>query len=486
MTRRDATLSGSVNATIESRSSCSNADRHACVGQLGGEPLTPALGDDRPAGLDVLQARGERVLQAAASNRLPGLAVAEQPRAEAVAIPMVDLGGERVDDLGFARCRRPRTRAWHRRGGRRAAAHPRARARRAGARDQTLVSSRSIVPVLIAPCPPSRPPPRPRSAGRSSQRISSGSPRSGNGISTRVEVAREHGPREDRPRLVAEQADRVALEKCMSASIVTPASRASVAAWAAVEWPVSAARSCSSSANVASCTSRSASWLATAASHKARCRPRSRSCAPRAAARAPAPGERPRTFRRAGGAELRAGDEPRGRVRHPGSNSPGRWILVQDIAESLRDRDAPRRPARCCSRRARSTSPGASSTSSSSYRTRPGHAQRQRDQLAQARRAVDRQRPLAGSQVEGLQQSRGGRASGRRGSGSGTPRSARSGPPTARAGAGSPRRSRTGCGRRRGARAARAAPAAGWGSSRAVPAKKTERSIQPSLSAERR
>src|SRR5919198_3780799 len=48
------------------------------------------------------------------------------------------------------------------------------------------------------------------------------------------------------------------VDRCVSASSRTSASFAIVAAWSAVEWSVSAARSRSSSQNVASCTSRSA------------------------------------------------------------------------------------------------------------------------------------------------------------------------------------------------------------------------------------
>ena len=77
------------------------------------------------------------------------------------------------------------------------------------------------------------------------------------------------------------------------------------------------------------------------------------------------------------------------------------------------------RPRRRGSRRRRgaTASPASSSTRSSSYPSRPITRPRLADQLAQAARPVDRQRPLALGQVVGLQQARQAEDSGRRGSG---------------------------------------------------------------------
>ena len=113
-----------------------------------------------------------------------------------------------------------------------------------------------------------------------------------------------------------------------------------------------------------------------------------------------------------------------------------------------------------------STSPGASSTSSSSKRTRPATRMASVTQLAQARRAVDGQRPLARAQVERLEQAR--QPEPVVGVEVGQEHLGQLGQPdrAARAGAGSPRRSRTGSGRRRGAPAPPAARAARSGSSR--------------------
>ena len=91
---------------------------------------------------------------------------------------------------------------------------------------------------------------------------------------------------------------------------------------------------------------------------------------------------------------------------------------------------------------------------------------RQRDQLAQPARAVDGQRPLAAAQVERLEQAR--QAEPVVGVEVGQEHLGQLGQPdrAARAGAGSPRRSRTGSGRRRGAPAPPAARAGRSGSSR--------------------
>ena len=105
----------------------------------------------------------------------------------------------------------------------------------------------------------------------------------------RVEVARDHRLREDRARLVAQQPDRVARRDVGERQQREPRRRARRSPRrAAVECPVSAARSRSSSANVASWISTSARGRRPAAPRTAWCRPRRRACAPAAAARAPA------------------------------------------------------------------------------------------------------------------------------------------------------------------------------------------------------
>src|SRR5579884_3910149 len=69
---------------------------HAGVSELGGESLAPALGEDRPPGLHVVEAGRVGVLKAAAPDHLAGLAVAQQPEPEAVMFPVIELGGQTV------------------------------------------------------------------------------------------------------------------------------------------------------------------------------------------------------------------------------------------------------------------------------------------------------------------------------------------------------------------------------------------------------
>ena len=79
----------------------------------------------------------------------------------------------------------------------------------------------------------------------------------------RVEVARDDRVREHLARLVADVAREVARGEMREREQPHLGGARDSAAWRAVEWPVSRARSCSSSRNVASCTSRSARWAKT-------------------------------------------------------------------------------------------------------------------------------------------------------------------------------------------------------------------------------
>ena len=96
-------------------------------------------------------------------------------------------------------------------------------------------------------------------SGRAPALTRVGSPRSRNGTSIDVEVTRQDRRREHLARLARAGRLRSSAARCASARAARrPRHARSRAAWRAVEWPVSRARSRSSSRNVASWTSTSA------------------------------------------------------------------------------------------------------------------------------------------------------------------------------------------------------------------------------------
>lgn len=74
---------------------------HGGPGQLGGQTLPPAFGDDRPGELHRPPAGSIGVLEASATDELPGGAVAQQPQPEAVVLPQVQLTSETVLNIGL-------------------------------------------------------------------------------------------------------------------------------------------------------------------------------------------------------------------------------------------------------------------------------------------------------------------------------------------------------------------------------------------------
>ena len=75
-----------------------NRDLDRGVREFGGETLPPALGDDRPADLDLVLATHVACAEDRRDRRISPLpALAEQPEAEAVTLPVVDLRPKAVD-----------------------------------------------------------------------------------------------------------------------------------------------------------------------------------------------------------------------------------------------------------------------------------------------------------------------------------------------------------------------------------------------------
>ena len=207
-----------------------------------------------------------------------------------------------------------------------------------------------------------------------------------------------------------------------------------------------------------------------------RYRRRGRSCGPGGARPAPDPGAPLGPSRRAERDRTRARARARAAARVTGSNTPGRSVLVQDVAEcraAVGDRHGGDPVPVAREHVARRELDQLRARSS---RDRP--AQRQAQQLAQPGRPVNRQRPLAAAQVEGLQQP--GQAEpvigvevGQEDLGQ-VGQADRARP----ADAGSPRRSRTGSDRPPDARARAGSPRRAVGTEPAVPAKNIERSMR--------
>src|SRR5579864_202973 len=215
---------------------CPERRRYGRLGQLGGQPLPPSLGGDRPGHLDLVELGNVGPLQPAPSHDRLGLLVVEQPEPEAIPVPVAGfLSGEvkqvlirrssmRPEPLGDpAVLKQPRQRrqvlglhalAHHSRG---------LDALEAGrlAQRSSAVGSGSEAGSL--------------SAARSLHRTSSGAPRSANGISI-VSKSRGNTVAANTVRASSRStAGGYRLEKWVKASIVTSASRATAAAWAAVE-----------------------------------------------------------------------------------------------------------------------------------------------------------------------------------------------------------------------------------------------------------
>ena len=152
--------------------------------KLGGEPLPPPLGHDRPGGLDVVEAGGVGVLEPPRPTTSPVSRSRRSHRPKPWRSQWLGLRGEAVDDLGLGRRRRP---------GPQRGADP-------GIEQQPALLGGVLGPQPLAapagpsragracpcssrPCPPIAAASSSSAAWRSSHLISSGSPRSGNGIS---------------------------------------------------------------------------------------------------------------------------------------------------------------------------------------------------------------------------------------------------------------------------------------------------------------
>ena len=253
----------------------------------------------------------------------------------------------------------------------------------------------------------------------------------------------------------------------MSASSLTPASRATRAASSAVECSVSCARSASSSQNVASWTSRSAPSAASTTTSDGAVSPVSTSLRPGTSGAEHLVGRHdPSVGERHGHAVLER--SPLGaegnseRVGRGDVEASGALLLDERVAErvaAVTDREGAHLVAVVRQRRSRRE------LDDGDLVGQPADDPPQRvEQVVQPPRAVRASAAARARAARTSSASRGARESDRRGSGSGRPRAGRRARRrSAAAGAASPRRSRTAGARRRGARAsprARGAPSA--------------------------
>ena len=213
-----------------------------------------------------------------------------------------------------------------------------------------------------------------------------------------VEVARHDRALEHRPRLVAQLAAGVARRDVREREQRHLGLRGQLGGARAVEWPVSSARSASSSRKVASCTSRSAPWATARVISHGAVSPASTTLRPRRRSPstwlglAPPPHGSPRWRRPKSG----PGATPSSWARLVLVEAPGPLVLDQRVAVARARGGRPRR-RRSGSRRARARR---------SARARAGAARRRcgrrragaREQPLEARRPVDRERPLAAAQ----------------------------------------------------------------------------------------
>ncbi len=191
------------------------------------------------------------------------------------------------------------------------------------------------------------------------------------------------------------------VETWLSASRVTSASVAIVAACWAVEWPLSAARSRSSSANVASWTSTSARWAAMRSASHGRVSPDSTSLRPGRAGPRTWSGVTPRIV---SPRWTRPNSGPSCRPRRSAvslSKLAGALVLVEHVAErraAMRDRHR-RDPVPV----ALELVAGLELDQLELEAHGPRHPQRQAHQRPQPGRAADRQRDVAAAEVERLE-----------------------------------------------------------------------------------
>ena len=185
------------------------------------------------------------------------------------------------------------------------------------------------------------------------------------------------------------------------------------------------------------------------------CRRRPRACGPAAAAPSPARARPRGSSRRAGRGRSRGPASRPERACRPRDRTARALVLEEDVAER-RAAVVDRRPPRAGSRRARARRPARARPVAARSRSRPAIRRTSRHQRSQPRRPVDRERSLAAPQVERLQHPR--QPEPVVGVEVGQEDLRKVGQPDRgdAAGAGSPRRSRSGSGRRRGAPAARA------------------------------